>query len=149
MSWLPPKSVRLFGDLERRVDEVFAELIHGPWRVSSAALNWEPAIDVHETPEEYVILVDLPGVMPNEVRVHFEHQTLVVHGTRTSQQLSRTGTAIYTERFQGEFVRRIPIPGSVDSAHMQVSFVQGLLLVQIPKLTAKNKGGAVDTGSNA
>jgi HSP20 family protein len=137
MAWIPSKSVRLLGDLERRVDEAFAQLIHGPWRSPSGAIGWEPAIDVHETHNDYFVLVDIPGVMPEEVRVYVEDQTLVVHGRRASQQLAKAGAVIYAERFQGEFVRRFPLPGDVDPANLQVSFARGLLIIQLPKPRAK------------
>jgi HSP20 family molecular chaperone IbpA len=107
MSRLPQKSAGLLRDLERRVDEAFAELMHGPWRGPSAAMGWEPAIDVRESPQEYLVLVDLPGVMPGEVNVQVEGRTLVVRGKRTSQQWAQAGAMIYTERLQGEFVRRV------------------------------------------
>ena len=149
MSWLPQKSVRLLGDLERRVDEAFAELIHGPWRGPSATtLGWEPAIDVHESQGEYLVLVDLPGVLPEEVGVYVEGQTLVVHGKRTARQWAKSGAMIYTERFQGEFVRRIPLPSAVEPSGLQVSFAQGLLLIQLPKPRVKIEG-AVGAGDDA
>jgi HSP20 family protein len=140
MSRIPHKPIRLLGDLERRVDEVFSELIHGPWRSPSAALPWEPAIDVHESPQEYFILVDLPGVAPAEVTVSIEGQMLVLHGKRASQQWTQSGTTIHTERFQGEFVRRIPLPGAVDRSGLEVSFVHGMLLIRLPKPTAGQHG---------
>jgi HSP20 family protein len=148
MSRLPQKSVRLPGDLERRVDEAFAELIHGPWRGPSAALGWEPAIDVHERPQEYLVLVDLPGVMPGEVEVHVEGQTLVVHGKRAAQHWAHSGAMIYTERFQGEFVRRIPLPGAVEAAGLQASFTHGLLLIRLPKRAAE-AGGSAGVGGHS
>jgi HSP20 family protein len=140
MSQFPLKSIRLLGDIERRVDEVFAELIHGPWRSPSAVLGWEPAVDIHETGNEYTVLVDLPGVGPGEVNVSIEDQTLVVHGTRSSQKWAESGAMIYTERFQGEFVRRIPLPGPVDPAGLDVRSSQGLLLIQLPKMKVRTTG---------
>jgi HSP20 family protein len=140
MSQFPLKSIRLLGDLERRVDEVFAELIHGPWRSPSAVLGWEPAVDIHETSDEYTVLVDLPGVVPGEVNASIDDQTLVVHGTRSSEQWSKSGTMIYTERFQGDFVRRIPLPGPVDPTGLVIRSSQGLLLIQLPKLRVRTTG---------
>jgi HSP20 family molecular chaperone IbpA len=87
--------------------------------------------------------------MPGEVRVHVEDQTLVVHGRRVSQQLTKAGAVIYTERFQGEFVRRIPLPGDVDPAGLKVSFAQGLLIIQLPKPRAKTQGAVASAGDDA
>jgi HSP20 family protein len=106
-------------------------LIHTPWR--SAAVGWQPAIEVRETSGEYLVFVDLPGMLPEEVSVHVEDRTLVVRGKQTSQRRGRAGAMIYTERAEGEFVRRIPLPGEVEGSSLQISFAQGLLLVRLPK----------------
>lgn len=143
MPWRPQQPIRLLGDLERRVDEAFAELIHGPWQGVSATLAGRPAIDVHESRDEYFVLVDLPGVLPTEVHAYVENQTLIVHARRASHEWTKSGTMIYTERLQGEFVRRIALPGAVDPSKMQFSFAHGLLLIQLPKLPVK----AIETTS--
>jgi HSP20 family protein len=101
--------------------------------VPSTEFNWGPAIEVRESPHEYLVLVDLPGVLPEEVRVSVEGQTLVVQGTRTSHQWTQAGAMIFTERFQGEFVRRIPLPNAVDPSGLQLQFEQGLLFIRLPK----------------
>jgi HSP20 family protein len=142
---LPQKSVRLLGDLERRVDAAFAELIHAPWRSSPGVLSFEPAIELRESEHEYLVVVDLPGVMPDEVRVEAEERTLVLRGTRTSEQWAQADTMVYTERLQGEFVRRIPLPAAVVPSGLQVTFAQGLLLVRLPKRPTATK--AEDVGA--
>jgi HSP20 family protein len=136
---LPQKPIRLRRDLDRRVDEVFVELIHSPWRGPSTAFDWEPAIDVCESPQEYLVLVELPGVMPGEVHVQVDGQTLVIHGTRTSQQWSQAGAMIYSERFHGDFMRRIPLPGAVEGSGLKVTFSQGLVLIRLPKRQAETE----------
>lgn len=132
MSRLPHKPIRLLSDLERRVDEAFSALIHGPWNASSLG-NWEPAIDLSEGKDEYLVVIDLPGVTPEEVKVTVEGQVLIVHGRRTSQQWTQTGATIYAERFEGEFVRRIPLPDAVDHSRVETQFAQGLLFIRLPK----------------
>jgi HSP20 family protein len=126
----------LLRNLERCVDEAFAELIHGPWRAVPVAAGWQPAIEVRETADEYLVLVDLPGIWPEDVSVHVENHTLVVHGKRSSQRQGQVGAVVYTECVQGEFLRRVPLPGVVDEAQFQTSFAQGLLLVTFSKRRA-------------
>ena len=140
---LPPKPVSLLRNLERCVDEAFAELIHGPWRSSPLAAGWQPAIEVRETSGEYLVLVDVPGLSPEEVNVYVEDQTLVIHGKQTSQWRGQAGAMIYTERVQGEFVRRIPLPGAVERSLLRSSFAQGLLLVRLPKRRARAESSLV------
>lgn len=133
MSLPTHKTIRLLSNLERQVDAAFAELIHAPWRRAALSCTFEPAVDLRELEREYVVVVDLPGVLPDEVSVQVEDQTLILRGTRTAEHWAQAGTAIYAERVQGQFVRCLPLPRPVDRTQLDVSFAQGLLFIRIPK----------------
>jgi HSP20 family protein len=120
-------------NLERKVDETFAELIHRPWHSQQQRLGWVPPVDVRETAAEYVVIVDLPGVSPGEVKVWVEGHCVVVCGKRETERWVQTGSLVYTELKQGEFLRRIPLATAVDSTRLDVSAVHGLLIIRLPK----------------
>ena len=70
---LPPiRPLRLSLDLDRRIDQVFSELIHEPWGCDFGAAAWQPAVDVYETGDAYLIEVDIPGVPPENVEVQVD-----------------------------------------------------------------------------
>jgi HSP20 family molecular chaperone IbpA len=52
---------------------------------------------------------------------------------------------IHTERLQGEFVRRIPLPAAAEPSGLHVNFARGLLLIQIPKLSPVGKRTGVSS----
>ena len=54
------KSVPLSFDLETQIDALFSELVEQPWGKPPAQRVWEPEIDPYETPDSYLIAVDLP-----------------------------------------------------------------------------------------
>jgi HSP20 family protein len=72
--------------------------------------SWEPPIDVLETEREFLILVALPGVDPDQVEAVIEDGTLVVSGSRVLPIELRNARIHRLELPQGRFERRIALP---------------------------------------
>ena len=72
--------------------------------------SWEPPIDVLETDSEFLILVALPGVDPEEVEAVIENGTLVISGNRVLPAELRNARIHRLELPQGRFERRIVLP---------------------------------------
>ena len=72
--------------------------------------SWEPPIDVLETEREVLILIALPGVVPNEVVAVIDKGMLVVSGHRVLPAELRNARILRLELPQGRFERRIPLP---------------------------------------
>jgi HSP20 family protein len=71
---------------------------------------WEPPIDVLETEREFLILVALPGVDPEQVEAVIENGTLIVSGNRVLPDELRDARIHRLELPQGRFERRIALP---------------------------------------
>ncbi len=71
---------------------------------------WEPPIDVLETDREFLILVALPGVDPEQVEAVIENGTLVISGHRVLPAELRNARIHRLELPQGRFERRIVLP---------------------------------------
>ena len=72
---------------------------------------WEPPVDVLETPDAIFILVALPGVIPDTVRVVIDSSTLAVTGERPFAAQADM-TVLRMEIPYGRFERRIDLKGS-------------------------------------
>jgi HSP20 family protein len=72
--------------------------------------SWEPPIDVLETDSEFLILVALPGVDPDQVEAVIKDGTLVVSGKRVLPAELRNARIHRLELPQGRFERRIALP---------------------------------------
>ena len=67
---------RRHGIVERRglclrhheIHAIFDELIHRPW----GGVRWNPAVDIREDKDVFIIEMDLPGVNTEEVQVLVE-----------------------------------------------------------------------------
>lgn len=142
MSFLPPmRPLRLSLDLDRRIDQAFTELIHEPWGGQFGADVWQPAIDVYETADAYLIEVDIPGVPPESVEVRVDGRRLMIRGTRQTVTWSQSqgGKNVHLERQQGHFCRSLELDRAVDIERLETQFDHGTLRARLPKKTLEPK----------
>jgi len=99
---------------------------------SSRRPAWEPPVDILETPEDVLVLVALPGVIPEQVEAAIEDNELVIGGTRVLPREWRTAVIHRLELPQGQFERRIRLPaGRYRDVHR--STTNGLLVITLRK----------------
>ncbi|MEO6959495.1 MAG: Hsp20/alpha crystallin family protein [Burkholderiaceae bacterium] len=116
--------------LERadRLHRQFFRLEQGP----THGPTWEPPADVFETDRQLSVLVALPGVAPDQVKVVIEGGALLVVGHRPLPSLA-TAHIRRIEIPYGRFERRIELPpGSFEIR--ESTLVNGCLLLSLLKL---------------
>jgi HSP20 family protein len=89
-----------------------------------------PPVDVHETEEEYLVKIDVPGVKSEDVNVEVNDSVLSISGSRVADE---TGTAQLVERPYGTFARTLTLPQGVDSDSIEAGYHDGVLELRIPK----------------
>ncbi len=94
--------------------------------------EWCPPADVFESQEQLVVVVEVPGLAPEALRVAFRRGALVVTGERRAR---RTGNVSFLclERPHGRFERTIPLDMPLDVARARASVGGGLLTVTVPR----------------
>jgi HSP20 family protein len=97
--------------------------------------GWIPAVDVYESPEEMVVVVEVPGVDQSRVELALTGNVLSIRGVKDSGPLPESQLQLRERRF-GSFHRELTLPHEVDfeKAHAQVD--RGLLSVRLPKMSA-------------
>ncbi|HXG52954.1 MAG TPA: Hsp20/alpha crystallin family protein [candidate division Zixibacteria bacterium] len=133
-----------FQRLSDAVDRLFDEIIHRPWGFSRPVPVWSPSIDLSETPDAYVLEVDLPGVKKEDVKVELEGRDLILRGERSSERTQSGYKFHFQERYSGAFMRRMTLPDSVDKDAIEAEFKEGVLRVTLPKV--KKSGGGRNHG---
>lgn len=107
--------------------------------------GFTPALDVRETDDEYLVMVDLPGVKSQDVTIEVNEQMLTLSGSRVPVE---TGDAQLVERPYGSFVRNLTLPKGVDSDAIAADYGDGVLTLHIPKpAQIKPKKIAIASGS--
>lgn len=99
----------------------------------SAGAWWIPQVDVHEEPERFAVLVDVPGVEPKDIEITAEKGVLTIRGERHSRAEENSGAYRRLERRSGKFLRRFTLPDSANLDAISAKHTQGVLEVTIPK----------------
>ena len=96
----------------------------------SRVTGFTPTLDVHEGQDDYLVLVDLPGVKSEDVSIEVNDHVLTISGSRAPAE---TGGAKLVERPYGSFVRTLTLPQGVDSDSIEAGYQDGVLELRIPK----------------
>ena len=105
--------------------------------------DWAPAVDIAETPEEFLIKAELPEVKKEDVKVTVENGVLRMEGERRQEKEEKTKKFHRVERAYGSFVRTFVVPDNIDEAKVSAEFKDGVLNVHLPK-TEKAKHKAIE-----
>lgn len=111
------------------IQTLFDELIHRPW----GRAQWNPAVDVREDEQAFVIDIDLPGVKPDEVRIVPSGRTLTISGKRRLRPCDDERTTHLCERPDGEFARILEFGETIEGRRIESHWHDGVLTVAIPK----------------
>ena len=96
--------------------------------------EWSPAVDVFEARDRLVVVIEVPGLAPESLRVVFRERELVLAGERRARRTGSGCTFLCLERPYGRFERTIPMEVSVDVARARATLAGGLLTVTLPRL---------------
>jgi HSP20 family molecular chaperone IbpA len=111
------------------VHSLFEELIHRRW----GQARWRPDTDVFKTPVGYVILVDLPGVEEDSVKVSLRGRHLLIEGRRVTRRSVSIGTVMVSERREGRFWRDIQFSEVVENFSVSESMGSGVLRIVLTR----------------
>lgn len=114
-----------------RAEQLHRQLFQ-PTRAQGRALAWEPPVDMLETERELLVLIALPGVDPDRVKLSIDGAHLVVAGLRVLPPQLETAVIHRLELPQGHFERRILLPAG-QYGHVGRSAAYGLLVVTLVK----------------
>jgi len=97
--------------------------------------TWTPNTDVYETPEHWVVKMELAGIEREDLEITLEDRLLLVRGYRKDPCRQRHQRCSFRqmEIDYGFFERRIVIPRTVDGNHVSATFYNGFLHIELPK----------------
>lgn len=111
---------------------------------------WQPAVSVAETPEELVLVAELPGLSQADIELEIENSVLTLRGEKAAdyREMGEGYRVQLQERRHGRFARRFTLPRSVSSDTITADFSDGLLTVRMPKM-AEARSRRIDIGRPA
>jgi HSP20 family protein len=111
---------------KREVDtHVHQELRSGNWFV--------PATDIYETPEQVLLVLDMPGVCPECAHVNIVDDELVITGHVTHGE-DEDDYVLYREYDVGHYHRHFGLVEAIDRSGIDAVMSDGVLTVTMPKV---------------
>jgi HSP20 family protein len=126
-------ATELFSNLNR-LNRMMDEALGGGFDGGTLATSWIPAVDVVEDQEHLKIVVELPGVRPEDVKLSLENQVLTIRGEKRQVFEEDKERWHRYERSYGSFERSFTLPSTVDPDHIQAAVEHGVLTVTLPKI---------------
>ena len=109
---------------------------------------WAPALDMYETDDALVVLLDIAGVDASQTEVHAEPNLLTVSGVRRERHspLGHNEQRNYhaLEIPYGRFERSVHLPPGIDTAAARANYRDGLLEITLPKRLPRQVPISVD-----
>ena len=124
--WNPRREIR---ELQAQVEEAF-RVAQQRERFARPVGAITPPLDFTATREAFYVVMDLPGVTKEEVRVQVERGALVVSGKKYEPGMTE-GRLVRRERQYGGFARTIPLPEEADLGDVVAKLRRGELEVRI------------------
>jgi HSP20 family protein len=122
-------------DLQEKMNRLFEDSLAATRPDASVPPSaWTPPADVYETGEGFVVLMDLPGLSPDDVEIHVDGERLVVRGERRPSDKTRPESFHRVERSYGVFTRVFQLTDEVDPDRVKADFRDGLLRLELPRL---------------
>jgi len=92
---------------------------------------YTPAVDIYETSNELVMLVDMPGVQSDDVEIDLNNDVITIVGkVATSSDDSRE---LLTEYCTGNYFRSFRITEVVDQSKISAAMSDGVIKLTLPK----------------
>ena len=123
-------------NIQREMEWLIDDVVNRkPPVVRFSPRTWQPAIDIYETDENVVALVELAGIEEDEIEVLVHKNIIIIRGER--RDIKQGIKRIYSqmEVLWGPFERSITLPANIDTERVNAFYEAGFLEVILPKLT--------------
>jgi len=94
---------------------------------------WNPAVDLYEKEDHFVIKAELPGINKNDIKVDLKDRVLTLSGERSFDNEVKEENYYRRERSFGKFQRAFTLPAEVDAEKIKAEFKDGVLQIEVPK----------------
>ncbi len=123
--------------LRQAMDRLFEDSVVSPSTYRTLMTNGSsaltPELDIHETPDDLVLTIALPGVKPDDVNITITGQTLQIKGEFKADESVNRDDYLYRERRFGSFSRALELPVRVKGDAATARFEDGVLTLSVPK----------------
>jgi HSP20 family protein len=92
-----------------------------------------PYVNVAERKEDIQVVMEIPGVAKEDVKVQFHDGVLTISGERKLPEAKAEEQILRQEIFYGTFSRSIELPVPINAEEISAEYTNGILRVTLPK----------------
>ncbi len=125
--------------MKDRMDFLYRETVRevrsDPESAHDGDRKWEPLADTFEDDQEWIAVVDLPGVSESDLTVEMRSNILTLTGKR-SHRPHGGKEALECQRPQGPFKKEWVLPENIEPDQVSADYRNGVLTIVVPKRPA-------------
>ena len=118
--------------MQREIDRMF-ERFRGGTHDDNISASWNPAVDITEDADKYIVHAELPGVDKKDVKITIQDNVLSFRGEKKQEEEKEDKNYHRIERSYGSFYRSFTLPSTVLSDKIEASYADGILTISLPK----------------
>lgn len=125
-----------FYSLQTDINKLFGSLLSDSFgdKTLTRKTNWNPKVELKETPKEFLLTADLPGCNKKDVHISLHNDIFSIKGERKFEENKNDEKYHFSEKFYGSFERHIHMPENlVDKEKIDAKFENGVLTVTLSK----------------
>jgi HSP20 family protein len=123
--------------LRDAMSRLFEESFVGPYSQQLITSQAFP-VDIYETEDQhaYVVEATLPDTKPEQIQVTAVDNTLTIRVAEKQEEKVKKANYIRRERYEGERLRVITLPTTIDAQKVEAVYEHGVLTLHVPKTEA-------------
>jgi len=94
---------------------------------------WRPEVDIIETENQYQLMLDLPGIDPQNIEVTEEKNVLTIKAERSVLEAKEGQKVTRTERKSGAYQRQFTLPQDADVESISAESQNGVLQLLVKR----------------
>ena len=126
--------------IHRELDRMFSEMFGRLGRIETPVMVREPAIDLIDEGDHFLLVVELPGVNKEDVELYVNRDSVTIKAERKGREEKRGKNYYVRERVYSSYYRTITLPEPVIPEETTATFKNGVLEVRLKKEKPKLEG---------
>ena len=119
----------------REMDDLLSRFQRTGLSLRNAASEevWAPVVDISESPKQYAVKADLPGVKKEDISVSVDGNVVSIEASTQGSTDSKGGKVLFNERHYGQMSRSFTLDKEVDEDKATGKYADGVLTLELPK----------------
>ena len=115
------------------MDQAYDRILGPPGASRFGPTHLEPAVDIYETADQIVVLVEVAGIPEQQIELAVDGTTLTFRGERKPLGGRPKRTYLQMEISHGRFQRELELPSPVNAEDASAVYSDGILEITLPK----------------